>query len=211
MEQRHSVRRYTDQPIEPDKRAALDKLVSEINRETGLHIQVEYDEPSCFDSMLAHYGKFSGVRNYIAMIGPKGKGNGELLGYHGERIVLKAQELGLNTCWVGMTHGKSRAEVAKGEELVCLIALGHGCTAGAPRSSKQPSEVSNYREGMPEWFLDGINAALLGPSALNKQKFRFELTPEGDVKAIGGRGPFASIDLGIAKYHFEIGSGKKIS
>ena len=27
--------------------------------------------------------------------------------YYGEKIVLKCQELGLNTCWVAMTHGKS--------------------------------------------------------------------------------------------------------
>lgn len=111
MKQRHSVRQYTDRPIEPDKRRVLDTLTAQINADTGLHIQLFYDEPSCFSSMMAHYGKFSGVKNYIALVGPKSPTLDEDLGYYGEVLVLKAQELGLNTCWVAMTHGKSKADI----------------------------------------------------------------------------------------------------
>jgi hypothetical protein len=52
----------------------------------------------CLDSMMAHYGKFIGVKNYIALVGPKSSVQEERLGYYGEQIVLKAQKLGLNTC-----------------------------------------------------------------------------------------------------------------
>lgn len=75
-----------------------------------------YEEQKCFDSMMAHYGKFSGVKNYIALVGKKSETLDEELGYQGERLVLKAQELGLNTCWVAMTHGKSKAEIGKDEK-----------------------------------------------------------------------------------------------
>ena len=73
MKQRHSVRQYTDRPIETEKRNALNDMITEINQKADLHIQIFYDEPKCFDSMMAHYGKFTGVRNYIALVEPKGK------------------------------------------------------------------------------------------------------------------------------------------
>lgn len=210
MKQRHSVRQYTDKKIEPEKRAALDKMIAEINQNTGLHVQVFYEEPKCFDSMMAHYGKFSGVKNYIALVGKKSETLEEQLGYQGERLVLKAQELGLNTCWVAMTHGKSKAEIGKDEKQVCLISLGYGCTSGAAHKNKKMSEVCNYKEGMPEWFLKGVEAALLAPTAMNQQKFFFELLPDGQVKASSGRGFYTKLDLGIVKYHFEEVSGKNV-
>ena len=71
MKQRHSVRQYKDIAIGPEQRIALNHLIEEINGEAGLHIQIFYDEPQCFDSMMAHYGKFSGVKNYIALVGKK--------------------------------------------------------------------------------------------------------------------------------------------
>ena len=60
MKQRHSVRQYKPRAIEPEKRAALNDLCSKLNQKAGLSIQIVYDEPNCFDSFMAHYGKFSG-------------------------------------------------------------------------------------------------------------------------------------------------------
>lgn len=126
-----------------------------------------------------------------------------MLGCCGEQIVLKAQELDLNTCWVAMTHGKSKAEIGRGEKELCLISLGYGCTNGVTHKVKSLSEVCNYREGMPEWFLNGMGAALLAPTAMNQQKFYFELLPSGSVKLTNGKGFYTKLDLGIVKYHFE--------
>ena len=209
MKQRHSVRQYTSRAIEPEKRAALNARVEEINRSTGLHIQMIYDEQKCFDSFMAHYGKFSGVQNYIALVGRKSPKLDETLGYYGEELVLKAQELGLNTCWVALTHGKSRAVVGKGEKEVCLIALGYGAVQGAAHKSKSLQELCNYTEHMPDWFLNGMNAALLAPTAMNQQKFRFELLPDENVRASCGSGLYCRLDLGIARYHFEAVAGKE--
>lgn len=210
MKQRHSVRSYTDKTIEEEKRSILNTLVQEINQKNGLHIQIIYDEPKCFDSFMAHYGKFSGVQNYIALIGKKSPSLDEILGYYGEEIVLKAQELGLNTCWVALTHGKSKAIIDKGEKQICLITLGYGAVQGVPHKSKPLETLCNYDEKMPEWFLSGMNAALLAPTAMNQQKFRFELQEDGSVKLSRGGGFYTKLDLGIVKYHFEIASGKKI-
>lgn len=209
MKERHSVRQYTDKKIEKEKREVLNTLIAKINQKAGLHIQIIYDEPRCFNSMMAHYGKFDGVNNYIALVREKSKPD-EALGYYGEQIVLKAQELGLNTCWVAMTHGKSKAQIDKGEKLVCLISLGYGKTAGAAHKSKKLSEVCNYKKDMPEWFLSGMEATLLAPTAMNRQKFYFELLPDNSIKITCGKGLYTKLDLGIVKYHFEVVSGKRI-
>lgn len=209
MQQRHSVRQYIDRAIEPEKRAVLDALTQEINRKAGLSVQIIYDDPKCFDSFMAHYGKFAGVRNYIALVGKKAPGLDETLGYYGEELVLKAQELGLNTCWVALTHGKSKAVVGRGEKEVCLIALGYGVTQGVEHKSRPMQELCTCGEPMPEWFRCGMNAAMLAPTAMNQQKFRFELLPDGTVKAACGSGFYTKLDLGIVKYHFEAVTGKK--
>lgn len=151
MKARHSVRQYNGDKIESGIRETLTVLASECNRESGLNIQIIFDEPKCFDSMMAHYGKFSGVENYIALVGKKGADLDEKVGYYGEKLVLKAQELGLNTCWVAMTHGKSTAEIKKGEKLACIIALGYGATQGETHKNKPVEQLCNCASGMPDW------------------------------------------------------------
>ena len=210
MKQRHSVRRYKDIAVDSKQRAALDQLIEEINGETGLHIQAFYNEPRCFDSIMAHYGKFAGVKNYIALVGKRSPKLDETLGYYGEQIVLKIQELGLNSCWVAMTHGKSKADIRKGEKQVCLIAFGHGETQGVPHKSKSLQEVCDHTADMPEWFLNGMEAALLAPTAMNQQKFFFRSSPDGKIDVTCGKGFYTKLDLGIVTYHFEAGSGRKV-
>lgn len=208
MKQRHSVRQYKDIALDPEQRAVLNELVEEINREAGLHIQIFYDEPQCFDSMMAHYGKFTGVKNYIALVGKKSSQLDETLGYYGEQIVLQIQELGLNSCWVAVTHGKSKADICRGEKQRCLISFGYGETQGVPHKSKPLQEVCSCTENMPEWFRNGMEAALLAPTAMNQQKFFFALSSDSTITAVSGKGFYTKVDLGIAKYHFEMGSGK---
>lgn len=211
MKQRHSVRQYADTEIEPSKQAELNQWIAKINEENGLHIQIFYREPTCFRSIRAHYGKFTGVSNYIALVGKKSSTLSETLGYYGELLVLKAQALGLNTCWVAMTHGKSKAKILKGEKQVCLIALGYGLTQGVAHKSKPLREVCNESSEHPKWFSDGVEAALLAPTAMNQQKFFFEYLPDGSVRVTCGKGFYTRLDLGIVKYHFETASHKKLS
>lgn len=210
MKERHSVRQYEDRPLDQNAVAALQEEISACNREGGLHIQLVTNEPKAFDGFMAHYGKFSGVRNYIAMIGKKGPDLEEKCGYYGERLVLKAQQLGLNTCWVAMTYSKIKTAftVADGEKLCIDISLGYGKTNGVPHKSKSADAVAKADGAFPAWFKAGVEAALLAPTAMNQQKFLFTL--DGNrVSAKAGFGLYTKIDLGIARYHFEIGAGKE--
>ena len=211
MEKRHSVRQYIEKPLGAEEALALSEEIKLCNEESGLHIQLVKDEPKAFSGFMAHYGKFSGVTNYIALVGPKGPDLDEKCGYYGERLVLKAQELGLNTCWVAMTYSKipGAFKVEKGEALTVVIALGYGKTEGIPHKSKAPEEVSNVSANSPEWFKNGVRAALLAPTAVNQQKFYFTLE-NGKVTAKAKTAFYSKVDLGIAKYHFELGAGRQI-
>lgn len=210
IKKRHSVRQYIEKPIEKEKRAVLDEMIAQINKDTDLNIQVFYDEPKCFDSFMGHYGKFTGANNYIALVGKKSPKCDELMGYYGEALALKAQELGLNTCWVALSHGKTKAVVNKGEKHGCILSLGYGCTQGIEHKSKDINELSNCTDSSPDWFKQGVNAAMLAPTAMNQQKFYFELLADEAVKASAKIGFYTKVDLGIAKYHFEAVTNKKV-
>lgn len=205
---RHSVRRYQNKPLEAETISALQAEITVCNQESNLHIQLVTNEPKAFNGFMAHYGKFSGVTNYIAMIGAKSSELSEKCGYFGERLVLKAQQLGLNTCWVAMTYSKIQNAfvINKGEKLCVIIALGYGETQGTAHKSKAISEVAKVDQEMPDWFKNGVEAALLAPTAMNQQKFLFSLSGN-QVSAKAGIGFYSHIDLGIVKYHFEVGAG----
>lgn len=208
---RHSVRTYLDKEIEEHILEKLEEEIKICNIESGLHIQLITNEPKAFDSFMAHYGKFSGVKNYIALIGKKTKKLDELCGYYGERLVLLAQQLGLNSCFVAMTYKKipSAFVIDKNEKLRIVIAIGYGKTDGASHKIKPIEKVCNYSSDLPEWFINGVNMALLAPTAMNQQKFKF-IYDNGKVLTKPGVGFYSKIDLGIAKYHFEIGSNRKL-
>ena len=145
---RHSVRQYKNIAIEAEKTAELQALIDEYNQVAGLHIQLVTNEPKAFAGGLAKYGKFSGVSNYIAMIGQKG--SDEALGYYGEQIVMRAQTQGVQ-------HPQK----------------------------KTIDDVTENKSGTiyPDWFVKGVEAALLAPTAINQQKFLFILHPDNRVEA----------------------------
>ena len=192
-----------------------DELVK-LNNEGQLHIQLICNEPKAFQGTMAKYGKFRNVNNYLVMAGKKAEDLDERVGYYGEQIVLLAQTLGLNTCWVGLSYRKvpEAYNVGKDEKLVCMIALGYGETQGVPHKIKTVEQVSNASDITPSWFRKGVEAALLAPTAVNQQKFSFEYVGmNNNCHLIRAKKGFSMIgytkmDLGIAKYHFEIGAGE---
>lgn len=214
MAYRHSVRRYTDKPLTAEAAAALRAEIDETNAKTGLHIQLVTEEPRAFTGLLS-YGILKGVRNYIVMAGRRSPQLDLLTGYYGERIVLLAQTLGLNTCWAGLTYRnvEGEYEISKGEKLVCMIALGYGESQGFAHKIKRVEQVSNVSDSTPGWFRRGVEAALLAPTAVNQQKFHFEYQPAESGKARVATRPgfsifgYTKIDLGIARLHFELGAG----
>ncbi len=209
MKDRHSVRSYLIRPIEGTKAALLYKAVQEVNAESGLNIQLMLNEPEAFSGKMARYGSFHNCRNYFAIAAKKDMD--ETIGYYGEKLVLLAQQLGLNTCWVAATYNKKRVPVKcrEGEKLRIVIALGYGETQGVPHKPHKDQVLPDMFRAdgeIPEWFRLGMEAVMLAPTALNQQKFRFYLKGN-TVRARALPGPYTKIDLGIVKYHFELGAG----
>ena len=217
IEARHSVRAYKDQPLTEEVVNVLNEKIAELNKLGNLHIQLIQNEPKAFQGKLAKYGKFSGVRNYLVMAGKKADDLNERIGYYGEQLVLMAQTLGLNTCWVGLSYSKVPGTyvLEDGEKIACYIALGYGENQGVGHKVKTVKQVSNASDVTPSWFKKGVEAALLAPTAVNQQKFSFELVDRknGRPQVIAKKGfsmiGYTQLDLGIVKCHFEIGAGKE--
>lgn len=206
---RHSVRAYQNRPIEPEKAELLRAYIRELNESYDLHLQ--YIEPAgaVFSGLASKLTGWSGVPAYIAVVGRRRDDLDEVCGYAGEKLVLYAQTLGLNTCWAGIFKRKlSTAEIAEDEKLVLSIAVGYGVTGGSARKSKSVEDVADVKD-MPDWFRSGVEAALLAPTAVNQQKFIFSLDGDQPEVRVTGNGPFVKLDLGIVKCHFEIGSGRR--
>ena len=216
IEARHSVRAYKEQPLADDVVKVLEEHIAILNQEGRLHIQLIQNEPKAFQGTLAKYGKFRRVTNYIVMAGKKSDDLDERVGYYGEHLVLLAQTLGLNTCWVGLSYSKVLGTYVldEGEKIACYIAIGYGETQGVGHKIKSVEQVSNASDITPTWFKKGVEAALLAPTAVNQQKFCFEYVGVENIRheVLAKRGfsmiGYTQMDLGIAKYHFELGAEK---
>ena len=235
IQARHSVRAYKELPLANETVRVLVDKITELNQKGRLHMQLIQNEPKAFQGTLAKYGKFRNVNNYIVMAGKKAASQREesktsldspereqartkfkRVGYYGEQLVLLAQTLGLNTCWVGLSYSKVPGTYVldEGEKIACYIAIGYGETQGVGHKIKTVEQVSNISDITPLWFKKGVEAALLAPTAVNQQKFSFEYigmrNNRHQVRAKKGFSMigYTQMDLGIAKCHFEIGAGE---
>lgn len=218
IQSRHSVRKYRIKQIPQESIALLRQEIEKINTDGHLHVQLITDEPKAFSGPMA-YGKFSGVTSYLVMAGKKAEDMDERIGYYGEKLVLFAQQIGMNSCWAGVSYRKVRGtySLKKDEKIVCYIAIGYGLSQGVQHKSKSLEDLSNIDALSPSWFKNGVEAAQLAPTAINQQKFFIEYLgkrgeeglPEVRIRKGTSIVGYTQIDMGIAKLHFEIGAGKE--
>ena len=200
---RHSVRAYLDKKIEPDK-ARLREYLSLCNEKGRLHLQFLPDAGGTFSGLLPRAAGLGSAPGIIACAGTDDGTLEERIGYFGEKAVLFCQQLSLNTCWCGtFSAKKTPADLRPGERLVIVVAVGYGAAEGKPYRSKAMDQVAGADGYPPPWFRDGVSLALLAPTALNQQKFRFFFNGDGTVSSSCGKGPFSRVDLGIARCHFD--------
>lgn len=208
---RHSVRSYRDVPLDAQDAERLRAEAAACGSEGSLRIVLVQDDTNALGGYFARRAGFVNARNYFALIGKKSFDLDERAGWYGERLVLLAETMGLSTCWVGGSYSARAVHKAvpleKGERLVCIIAVGSGAERGEAHESRPMREVFRADRTLPEWFGHGLKAALLAPTAMNQQRFRFLLLPDGSVTAKSMGGICSHIDLGIVKYHFELGAG----
>lgn len=203
--ERHSVRSYSDKRIEGE---VLDKMmaaIDELQQESGLRIEFHESSRKVFTSPMMKLIGWKGDPGYIVLAGKDTDVLDENCGYYGEKLVLYLQSIGLNTCWVGMfKKGGLDIALSADERPVITIAVGYGNDSGKPHKSKAISEVCDVSD-MPLAFRNGVDAALAAPTAVNQQKFKISSVDGEPVITADGKGPFIKVDLGIVKYHFEVG------
>ncbi len=211
IECRHTVRRYTKQPIPEPICRQLCMRIAQNNADYGINLCLVTENIQAFGMALRLF-LAKGVRNYIILAANDTADAAEKIGYCGADIMLFAQTLGLNSWWVGGTFSRKgiqkNAKIAKSHKIYGIIALGYGAMQGTAHKSKKPEEISHYEGAAPEWFTNGIRALLLAPTALNKQAFTV-LGKGNQIMISCDNGIFSGIDLGIGKYHFEVGAGKE--
>lgn len=202
---RHSVRSYRDEPIDADTMTALRCAADDCARQSRLDIQIIPNNPEVFQ-LVARVGFVRGASTHIAFV-TDGRAQDEAVGYWGQRLVLKAQALGLNTCWVAfIARKKSHAHVPAGKTLRIGIAAGYGQTQGSSRKTKSIAKLSTVEcAETPAWFALAMEAAQLAPTAMNNQHFHITLRADGrTVSAQATRnGSWDAVDLGIVKRNFE--------
>lgn len=206
LNNRHSVRSYRNRRIERETLDRLKAFLEECNQKGNIRLELAEDAGATFSRFFHKGNGLSTAPSAIICIGPDDETLEERIGYYGEKAVLFAQQLGLNTCWVGMFQAKGvPVAVRNGERLVLVIALGYGNDSGRSRKSKTAEQVSCSDTDTPEWFRYGVDLALKAPTAMNQQKFEFRYLSDGTVSAKAFFGPFSKVDLGIVKYHFDLG------
>ena len=235
IRERHSVREYDGKPLARAEFDALIAVVEECARESGLDIQLVGDNPEVFN-VIARFGLIRGCRTHVAFVVDDAKAGGatsganaaangateadcvemrgarrtavdEAIGYWGQKIVLAAQDMGLNTCWCALcSRKKSRAVVAPGKKVRLVIAVGHGKTQGFSRKTKSVEALSSVEcAKTPAWFAAAMEAAQLAPTAMNNQNFKITLLSDGKTVRIDApKSGLNVIDEGIVRCNFEI-------
>lgn len=203
--ERHSVRKYTTEPLSEEHVKALNDAIAQVNEESGLDARLVINEPKGFGNLMLKTTGFKNCVNYIAMIGPNDDSLNERCGYYGERLVLLAQSLGLRTCWALLCN-KKHVDVPEGERFAIGISVGYGMNDGVQHKDRPVSEIADLTDA-PEWFRKGIECVMLAPSGMNKQPISFS-QKDGVVSVHHKDSNLSRFDCGIARYHFELGAGK---
>ncbi len=212
VQKRHTIRTYDGRAIEGEVLDELQAMIADFNEAGRIHMQLVNGREGAFDEFTIRYGKWTNVTNYIAMVGADADDLDERLGYYGEKIVLWAQTVGLKTGWVEtqLKAPTDAFELAPGERHVLSLAIGYSELEGRAHKIKGADQLSRVEGEAPEWFARGVDCAVLAPTAGNQQLFTIAYE-DGRVSISTVPGFLEQVDLGIAKYHFELGSGRDSS
>ena len=205
MHERHTVRKYTDKALPQEIIEKLNARIDENNSRFGLSIKLITDSADGLNLFAKLSAK--GVKNYFVLAGNGGDEASEKLGYSSADLMLYAQTLGLNTWYIGGTFNHGVIKYADGKKVIGIVAVGYGENGGVPHKSKSAEQVSHYDGEAPDWFRNGVEAALLAPTAMNCQGFKL-IGSGNNVKIEKNSAMFTPADRGIVKYHFELGAGK---
>jgi nitroreductase len=245
IRERYSCRNYQTTPISADHQANLKQFIADLGpgpfgtpQRFALVAATEHDRSAL--KKLGTYGYIKNSPGFIVGATQSGEFDLEDFGYQMERIILEATRFGLGTCWLGGTFTKSsfpQKISARDDELVPAVSsIGYPAgqrrwmeTIRRPDSTierRQPWEILFFDRGFDRpltkadagRFADPLEMLRLGPSASNKQPWRFvrnnghwhlylQRTPgyrERFLVRLATVADIQRLDIGIAMAHFEL-------
>ena len=220
---RISCRAYQDKHIDEEVLALLTEKIERLNEASGLHIQLMTTDGQSQPLLKLVPAMFDGpVYTYAALVGGTDALSAEKIGYYGEQLVLYATQLGLGTCWVAGTYDPNTAcaYINEGERLWSVVPMGYAVEKmpikqkmirasirARDRKLRQFVESEVAFDELAGWFRTAIESVKMGPSAVNQQPVNFTWNKNKVTAKLWKTSQgTAFIDMGIAKYHFEIGA-----
>lgn len=198
MKERCSRRSYTPQPVEAEKLQALRDFFVALEGPLGGGARFVILDTTGWGegkiNALGTYGTIQGARLFIVGMIRRGEHAMEDFGYQFEKIILRATNLGLGTCWIGGIFNRSRfadkAGVREDEVLPAISPLGYATQKRSMADSiVRWSAGSRNRRAWRQLFFHGsfelalssgaagryadpLEMLRLGPSASNRQPWR---------------------------------------
>lgn len=204
-------------PIGEEDFSYLQELAVQYSGLAEVEIRLSHGLAPCFKGFHASYGMFSGVEDGFLLGGAHHTADHmEKLGYYGELLVLEATARGVGTCWVGGTYRQDMLPSTSPELVDIVIVAGQVEQRGLKekavysmvhRGRKSLSQMYRCDETPPDWFLRGVECAVLAPSAVNRQPVTFHWMDGRAFASVPDMGDFRPVDMGIAKAHFALAAG----
>ena len=229
---RRSVRTFDGAPVKQDQLDALMACASAATNPYGLPIKWHLLSASR-DGLSTPV--IAGTDTFIAGTMARAPHAEEAFGYTFERIVIKAESMGLGTTWIAGTMDRAAFERAvslgEGEVMPCVSPLGYPAKKMSLRESLMRKGIrADSRQPFDALFFDGafdkplrpedagdkreaLEMVRLGPSAVNRQPWRVVISGQ-DAHFYEHRSKgyvsadgwdIQKIDMGIALCHFMCG------
>lgn len=130
-----SVREYKDKEID---NKVITELLNVLNEQKGLMNDIKIDfnfieggkeAYEKLDGLVGYFGKLIKAPHYIYIVSEAKNGYLENAGYLGERLILKATDLGLGSCWIEVSENVSKVKdilnIKENQEIIGLLAIGY--------------------------------------------------------------------------------------
>lgn len=233
---RKSCRTYRQIFLDPADKNVLEEYISNITDMLGgedFHLRI-IEKAGKGKKLELNYGMITGHNTYVLGSSKSLPDSRVHYGYILEKVVLKATEIGVSTCWIGYFDASFFSEISieKGYEIPSIVILGYEGErqSRAERITRFAVSASqrlewqklffDFNSGIPlnpdtsnEYSLS-FEMVRLAPSAGNTQPWRilsdnvsgeFHFFKKPVSKRYEERG-LHDIDIGIAMAHFELSS-----
>lgn len=222
-----SVREFKEKTIEVEYFNEIEsyikqskKLLPEVNIELKISDNKETYEK--LKNIAGYNGHMIKAPSYAVILSDVKQGYIENSGYIGERLILKARDLEIDSCWVTFNDSdaiKEKLDISSNKEVTAIIALGYGIEKNIKNKSGSERLGVEKIVYMDKWgmntsideleergLLDAFSYARMAPSTLNRQPWRF-IIDGGNIMLAVKKDDFTSnyergIDAGIAMLYF---------